>query len=196
MGEGVAQALDAGETASLIMANRTPERVESRGRRPPPEAASPGHGGRGLDDLVALLAEADVVFTTVGTTHPIVDRAMLEAALTGRAPDDDLLVVDLGVPRNVEPSAADLDGLVLLDMDELRAAVADALTGRQEEVAAANGIVTDEVERYRVASRARDAAPMVSALRARVEEARSSELDRQRSKRSDLERPSGSRSTP
>jgi glutamyl-tRNA reductase len=72
-------------------------------------------------------------------------------------------------------------------MDDLRAAVADALTGRQDEVEAANGIVSDEVERYRSASRARDAAPMVSALRSRVEEARQAELDRQRSKRSDLD---------
>jgi glutamyl-tRNA reductase len=97
------------------------------------------------------------------------------------------VVVDLGVPRNVEPSAADLDGLVLLDMDDLRAAVADALTGRQDEVAAASAIVSDEVERYRAASRARDAAPMVSALRSRVEEARRTELDRQRARRSDLD---------
>ena len=95
-------------------------------------------------------------------------------------------MVDLGVPRNVEPSAADLDGLVLLDMEALRSAVSDALSGREEEVADADRIVADEVERYRVASRARDAAPMVSALRARVEEARRSELDRQRSKRSEL----------
>jgi glutamyl-tRNA reductase len=64
--------------------------------------------------------------------------------------------------------------------------VAEALSGRQDEVAEANRIVADEVERYRVASRARDAAPMVSALRARVEEVRRAELDRQRSKRSAL----------
>jgi glutamyl-tRNA reductase len=87
----------------------------------------------------------------------------------------------------VDPTASTLDGLDLLDMDDLRAAVADALTGRQDEVAAANGIVSDEVERYRAASRARDAAPMVSALRSRVEDVRRAELDRQRAKRSDLD---------
>jgi glutamyl-tRNA reductase len=90
------------------------------------------------------------------------------------------------VPRNVEPLAAELDGMVLLDMETLRAAVADALSGRQEEVSEAERIVSDEVERYRVASRARDAAPMVSALRSRAEEARRAELERQRAKRSDL----------
>ena len=96
-------------------------------------------------------------------------------------------MVDLGVPRNVEPEASTLDGLVLLDMDDLRAAVAEAIGGRQEEVAAATGIVAEEVERYRAASRARDAAPIVSALRSRVEDARVAELERLRSKRSDLD---------
>ncbi len=71
-------------------------------------------------------------------------------------------------------------------MEVLRAAVADALSGRREEVSDASRIVNDEVERYRVASRARDAAPMVSALRSRVERARQAEFDRQRSKRSEL----------
>jgi glutamyl-tRNA reductase len=139
-----------------------------------------------LDDLGPFLSSADVVFTSVGTTHPIIDRPMLEAAAAGRDPVDPLVVVDLGVPRNVEPAPTGLAGVVLLDMEALRAAVADALTGREEEVAGATRIVTDEVERYRVASRARDAAPMVSALRARVEEARRAEFDRQRSKRSEL----------
>ena len=96
------------------------------------------------------------------------------------------MVVDLGVPRNVEPESATLDGLVLADMDDLRTAVAEAIGGRQDEVAAATGIVTDEVERYRTASRARDAAPIVSALRSRIESARLGELDRLRSKQSDL----------
>jgi glutamyl-tRNA reductase len=111
---------------------------------------------------------------------------MLGRAVAERDTGTPLLVVDLGVPRNVEPSAAELDGVVLLDMDVLRAAVADALSGRQEEVAGAAGIVGDEVERYRVASRARDAAPLVSAIRARTEEARRAELERQRAKRTGL----------
>ncbi|HEX7443052.1 MAG TPA: hypothetical protein VF320_04135, partial [Acidimicrobiales bacterium] len=186
MGEGVAQALDDRGVEHLIMANRTAERVESLVAGLPASAADTVET-RDLDDLVTLLGEVDVAFTTVGTSHPIVTRADLEAALTRRTGRPDLLVVDLGMPRNVEPESTSLDGLVLLDMDDLRAAVADALTGRQEEVEAATGIVTDEVERYRAASRARDAAPMVSALRSRVEEARLAELDRQRSKRSDLD---------
>ena len=185
MGEGVAQALDGHGATSLVVANRSSDRTEGVVAAVPATVAD-RVSAASLDDLQQLLTVSDVVFTSVGTTHPIIDRAMLEPVVRARGADAPLLVIDLGVPRNVEPSAAGLDGLVLLDMDVLRSAIADALSGRQEEVTAATGIVTDEVERYRVASRARDAAPMVSALRAQVEEARMAEFDRQRSKRSEL----------
>jgi glutamyl-tRNA reductase len=185
MGEGVTQGLTGQGVASLVIANRTADRADAVA------AALSGNGWAEvttapLDDLGPLLSSSDVVFTSVGTTHPVIDRSMLEGAVAGRDPGAPLLLIDLGVPRNVEPAAAGLEGVVLLDMEVLRSAVADALSGRQEEVAGATRIVTDEVERYRVASRARDAAPMVSALRARVEEARRAEFVRQRSKRTEL----------
>jgi len=185
MGEGVTQALAGRGTAALVIANRTPDRAEAVAGALTGAGATRVTTGS-LDDLGPFLSSADVVFTSVGTTHPIIDTPMLEAAAAGRHPADPLVVIDLGVPRNVEPAPTGLAGVVLLDMEVLRSAVADALTGREEEVAGATSIVTDEVERYRVASRARDAAPMVSALRARVEEARRTEFDRQRSKRSEL----------
>ena len=185
MGQGVVQALDGRDLADLVVANRSPDRTEEVIAGLPASMAS-GVRSTGLDDLGARLASADVVFTSVGTTHPLVDRAMVEAAASGRAAGSELLIVDLGVPRNVEPSAAGLDGVVLLDMEVLRSAVAEALSGRQDEVAGATRIVTDEVERYRVASRARDAAPLVSALRTRVEEARRVEFERQQTKHSGL----------
>ena len=105
MGEGVTQALAGGDTATLVVANRTPDRTEAVVAALPPDVASRVRSAA-LDDLAGLMASSDVVFTSVGTTHPIVDRAMVEAAVTGRGPGDPLLVVDLGVPRNVEPSAA------------------------------------------------------------------------------------------
>jgi glutamyl-tRNA reductase len=186
MGEGVAQALSGRGVDHLVLANRTAGRVDALAAGLAADVAG-AVSTSDLDDLAGLLGGADVVFTTVGTSHPIVDRAMLQGALAVRAGTGDLVVVDLGVPRNVQPGASDLDGLVLLDMEDLRAAVAEAIGGRQDEVAAATGIVTDEVERYRAASRARDAAPIVSALRSKVESARLTELERLRSKRSDLD---------
>jgi glutamyl-tRNA reductase len=185
MGEGVVQALSGQDLADVVVANRSADRTEGVIAGLPASMAASVRS-TGLDDLGALLASADVVFTSVGTTHPLIDRAMVATAASGRSTDSELLIVDLGVPRNVEPAAAGLDGVVLLDMEVLRSAVAEALSGRQDEVAGATRIVTDEVERYRIASRARDAAPMVSALRARVEAARGVEFERQRSKHSEL----------
>ena len=185
MGEGVVQALVGHGVASVAIANRTTDRSEALVAALP-EAMADQVRAEPLERLGTLLATSDVVFTSLGTTLPVIDRPMVAAAVAGRPPGSPLLVIDLGMPRNVEPSAADLEGLTLLDMDVLRAAVEDALSGRQDEVAGANRIVADEVERYRVASRARDAAPIVSALRARAEEARQSALDRQRARRSEL----------
>jgi glutamyl-tRNA reductase len=185
MGEGVAQALDGRGASSVVIANRTAERTTAV-RAGLPDRLAERVSTRSLDGLGALLENADVVFTSVGTTLPLMDRPLLEDATAGRPPDDALLIVDLGVPRNVQPSAGTLPGVVLLDMDVLRTAVEEALSGRQDEVAGASRIVTDEVERYRVASRARDAAPIVSALRSQVEAARLSAFDRERARRSEL----------
>lgn len=185
MGEGVARALEGHGAASLVIANRTPDRTDVlvAGLS---DAVAGEVRAHSLEGLGSLLASTDVVFTTVDSAHPVIDRSILADAVTGRGDRSPLVVVDLGVPRNVEPSAVGLDGVVLLDMDILRAAVADAISGRQEEVDDATAIVAEEVERFRAAARARDAAPIVSALRAKAEASRRGELDRQRSKRSDL----------
>lgn len=185
MGEGVARALEGHDVGDVVVANRSDERRDDLLQALPASVAAVSTGAT-LDDLLPKVAHADVVFTTVATTTHVLDHAMVEAAVSGRDPSRPLLIVDLGVPRNVEPSAAGLEPVVLLDMEVLRSAVEDALAGRMEEVAGAQEIVADEVERYRLASRARDAAPVVSALRTAVESARQVELERQQSKRSDL----------
>ena len=185
MGDGVVQALASHRPASVVVANRTAKRAHTVIAGLPDGLAADARAVP-LTDLGAELGAADVVFTSVSTVRPIVERSLLEAAVAGRAAERPLLVVDLGVPRNVEPSSSELDGVTLLDMDALRAAVEGALSGRQGEVTQAREIVGDEVERYRAASRARGAAPMVSALRSQAEAARLAEFDRQRAKRSDL----------
>lgn len=185
MGEGVLQALAHQDVGHLVVVNRTQARARAAVAALPPELAARARVAP-LSELDHELAWADVVFTTLATAHPVIDGAIAERAVAEREDGTPLLVVDLGVPRNVGSEVAELEAVTLLDMDALRAAVADALAGRQGEVAHAREIVGDEVERYRAASRARGAAPVVSALRARAETARRAELDRQRSKRSDL----------
>ncbi len=181
MGDGVVSALDGSTLASLVVVNRTSERSHAvvSGL---PDALRSVVRTTALEHLPEELAGADVVFTTVGTPHPIVDAGRLGAAAAGRSPEEPLVVVDLGVPRNVEPGVASLEGIVLCDMDDLRASVAEAVSGRRDEVRKARAVLAEEIERYRVDARARDVAPVVSALRARVEALRRSELARHRKK--------------
>ena len=95
-------------------------------------------------------------------------------------------MIDLGVPRNVDPAVRARAHVTLLDMDTLRESVTRALGDRAEESVAAWGIVTDEVERFRTASRQRGAAPIVASLRAHLESLRVAELERHRAQLADL----------
>jgi len=133
-----------------------------------------------LEDVADEIADADVVLSAVAA-----EAHVLEVDDFARRAGS-LLVVDLGVPRNVDPAVGALDGVTLLDMDALSASVARALDGRQEEAVEARSIVASEVERYRAASRQRGAAPVIAALRARVETLRVAELERHRAQLADL----------
>jgi len=126
------------------------------------------------------IADADVVLSAVAAEAHVLE---VDDFAQRAGP---LLVVDLGVPRNVDPAVGALDGVTLLDMDALSASVARALDGRQEEAVEARSIVASEVERYRAASRQRGAAPVIAALRARVETLRVAELERHRAQLADL----------
>ncbi len=134
---------------------------------------------------------ADVVFVSTGAALPVLDRraprARQRRARRPRPALAPLVVIDLGVPRNVDPAVADISGIDLLDMDDLTEHAERALAGRRAELSAAQEIVGQEVERYRAEERARGAAPVVSSLRARVEDLRRSELERHRGRLAELD---------
>jgi len=119
--------------------------------------------------------------TTAYRTCPICEAICgLELAIEDDRRERPLVVVDVGVPRSVDPVVASLPGVTLLDMDDLRASVTAVLDERRDEARRARAIVAEEVTRYRTASRARGAAPVVAALRHRLESLRAAELERRR----------------
>jgi glutamyl-tRNA reductase len=97
-------------------------------------------------------------------------------------------VIDVSVPRNVDPGVGEVEGIELLDMDDLSEAAERAVEGRRGEVEGAERIVQEEVEKYRADERARGAAPIVSALRERIEGLREAELEKHRSRLGGLEK--------
>ncbi|HXQ75349.1 MAG TPA: glutamyl-tRNA reductase [Acidimicrobiales bacterium] len=178
MGEGIVDALaQAHGGAEIVVANRTVDRARSLARRVAGD-------GVGMSGLVRALEAADAVLLSTGSSLPVLDVDMMTSVVRGREAADGgrgpLVVVDVSVPRNVDPAVAFIDGVELLDMDDLSELAERALDGRRGEVAAARTIVQQEVERYRADERARGAAPIVSALRNRVAEVRRSELERHR----------------
>jgi glutamyl-tRNA reductase len=181
MGLGVSRALceipAAAAPRSIVVVSRSLARAEELVR-----AAACGSKLRAgaLDGVHAELAQADVVLSAVAAESHVL-RA---AHFTGVA--GPMLVVDLGVPRNVDPVIGTLPSVTLLDMDTLSASVSRALGDREDESVAARAIIADEVERFRTASRQRGAAPVIAALRARLESMRVSELERHRAQLADL----------
>jgi glutamyl-tRNA reductase len=107
----------------------------------------------------------------------MVDHGALSAVMD-RRDDRPLLVVDIAVPRDVDPAVADIDGVTLLDMDDLRAHADAGLAQRRREIGRVQAIIEDEVQRHGAASTARAAAPLVGALHDRGERLRQAELER------------------
>ena len=174
MGEGMAVALAAAGAGEVMVANRTWERAVALAGRV---------GGRAvrLGDLPAALADVDVLLTSTGATSIMVEHADLAPAMAGR-PDRPLLVVDVAVPRDVDPAVAEVPGVTLLDMDDLRRFAEAGMAGRRREVERVRAIVADEVERWVEASSARSVAPLVAQLHERAEALREAELARFRAR--------------
>jgi glutamyl-tRNA reductase len=179
MGEGMAASLTMAGVADVVVANRTWKTAKDLAAR------TSGRAVR-LADVGAELVNADVLLTSTGASTIMLEHADLASAM-GRRDDRPLLIVDIAMPRDVDPAAGALDGVTLLDMDDLRRFVAVGVKGRQREAAKAKVLVDDELQRYNVATTAREAAPLVTALREHGEAVRAAELARLGSKLADLD---------
>lgn len=170
MGEGMAASLAKSEAAEVVVANRTTGRAEELAQRT---------GGRavGLREMSAELALVDVLLTSTGASSMILEHCDVAEIMAERA-NRPLLIVDVAVPRDVDPSAGELDGVTLLDMDDLRAFADRGLRERRAELDRVRGIIDDELNRYLDHSSAREAAPLIAAFRTRAEILRQEELDR------------------
>ncbi|HET9078808.1 MAG TPA: glutamyl-tRNA reductase [Acidimicrobiales bacterium] len=171
MGEAMAQALAGSlEPGRLLVANRTWSRATALAAR---------CGGRPIEwsTLLDALEEADVVLASTGSPEILLEASELTPALR-RRDGRPLLIVDIAVPRDVDPAVAGLDGVTLLDMEEVSAFAERAMAGRRQEVPRAEVIIEAEVERYLGLATERQVAPLVGSLYERAEEIRRSELAR------------------
>jgi glutamyl-tRNA reductase len=158
----------------VVVANRTYARAVELADRV---------GGRpvALGELPDVLATVDVLLTATDSTEVHVERGDIEAVMErrGGAP---LLVVDVAVPRDVDPGARQVPGVTLFDMDDLKRFTEGSLHERRREVSRVQGIIIDELERFQTDRSARELTPLLTSLRGRGEEIRAAELERFRAK--------------
>jgi glutamyl-tRNA reductase len=170
MGEVALQALLAEGLSDVDVVNRTPERAAELARRF-------GARAHGLDALPALLERADIVLTSAGGGAPLLAPHDVAAAMRRRQ-HRPMFVIDIGVPRNVDPAVNEIDAVYLYDLDDLDAVAAANAEQRRREIALAEAIVLEEQQRFDGWLAALNAVPTIRHLRARGEAVRLAELER------------------
>ena len=160
--ELTARALRDRGVEALFVANRRYDRALGLAQR---------YGGRAIsfDSLPGELEHADIVVSSTGAPHQIIARDELEFVAASRM-GRPLVMIDLAVPRDIEPSVRDCPGIALYDMDDLQSEVARNLSGRQAEAEEALVIVHEEVARFGDWLESLDVIPTISALRRRGDE--------------------------
>ncbi|MCC6640137.1 MAG: glutamyl-tRNA reductase [Deltaproteobacteria bacterium] len=130
----------------------------------------------GLDEIPALLARSDMVLSCIGGDTPVITAALVRTALRERSTP--LFVIDIGVPRNVDPAVNDLDGVYLYDLDDLTEAAASNAEERRRETIRAEAIVLEEQQRFDGWLAALGAVPTIRDLKGRAEQIRAAEVEK------------------
>jgi glutamyl-tRNA reductase len=169
-GELAVKSLVARGATIAFVANRTAERAQELTSR---------FGGRplALEDVGGSLEHVDVVLSSTAAPGWTLSRGDVEHVLHARR-GRPLFLIDLAVPRDLDPAIHELDGCYLYDIDDLEAVVAETLAGRRREAERAEGIVAGEADRFRDWQASLDVVPAIASLRARAEEIRAAELER------------------
>jgi glutamyl-tRNA reductase len=129
------------------------------------------------EEMDTLLGVADIVITATGAVSPILTKAHIEMVMRPRR-NRPLFMIDIAMPRDVEPAAGEIEQVFLYNIDDLQATVRENLARRASEVTRAETIVGEEVDKFGMWLRSRGAIPTVVALRQRFDAVRRSEVDR------------------
>jgi glutamyl-tRNA reductase len=169
MGHLAAQALhDRGVRRSTVL-GRALERAAALASR---------FGGVAIrrEGMPDVLAAADIVISATSAPHFIVDRGLIDEAMSAR-PERPLVLLDIALPRDIDPTAGEVSGVTLFTIDDLRHRMQATLAERRREVPAVERIVAEEARDYVSWLRQLEVAPVIIAVRSRAEEIRRDVLD-------------------
>ena len=172
MGSLAARRLKAEGASDIVVLNRSHKRAQS-------VADELGGVGRAAEmpGLVTALRDADVVVTSTGASHFVLTPGNVAEAMLAR-PDRNLFIVDIAVPRDVDPEVTRIAGVGLVDVDGLKDVVDVTLEKRREAIPLVEEIITEHVERFGQWYQSRVAVPVIASLVGRAESIRESEVER------------------
>jgi glutamyl-tRNA reductase len=160
--ELTARALAARGSDAVFIANRGYNRAISLAERFGGEAVR-------IDELPVQLASADIVVSATNSPHHLIERSELEVIM-GQRDGAPLLLIDLAVPRDIDPDCREVEGVSLFDVDEVQAIVEQNASGREAEARRATGILDSELSRFERWLGSQEVMPTVAALRERADE--------------------------
>ena len=170
MGKLTAMHLKAQGVASVVITSRTLAHAQQL-------AEEVGGTVVVWESMPQALLESDIVITSTGAPTAILSKAQLKAAAPASRTRP-LFIIDIAVPRDVDPRAAEIEQVFLYNIDDLQAIVRENIQKRGAEVNRAEQIVEEEVRKFATWHRSREAVPTIVALRQRFETIRKSELER------------------
>ena len=160
--------------AEILVANRTESRAQ--------DLASLVHGSIvPYNQYPTRLKDVDIVITSSGAPHYLLTRDSVKKLIDARK-NRPMFLIDIAVPRNIEPAVNELDNVFLYDIDDLQKVVSENLKSRLNEAEEADRIVAEEVERLEAWMRTRSVGPIIADLQDALEKLRATEVERMRGK--------------
>ena len=178
MAEAAAEHLRGAGTGHLYVTNRTAANAERL-------ASSFGGEVVEFDRLLELLQSVDIVLSSTGAPGYILSKSTAQGVIAARR-NNPIFLVDIAVPRDIDPAINDVDNMFVYDIDDLQQVASANMKHRQHEAEAAERIVEAEVDRVLRHLQAHSAGPAILSLKNRLEAIRLGELDRHQSKLRDL----------
>jgi glutamyl-tRNA reductase len=174
MSEAAARHLHRCGASRILVTNRTEERAHEMAQV---------FGGEVVPytSFVAALPGVDIVLASSGAPHYILTKDQMKKVIEARR-NKPVFVIDIAVPRNIDPAVNELDNVFLYDIDDLQRVVANNLQHRKEVANQAELIVEEEVEQMIARLKTREVAPVIVGLQEQLERVRQAELTRMRSR--------------
>lgn len=170
MAELTVEALRKRGVEKIQVVNRTLERAQALANRWEAQAAT-------FEFLQSAISAADILISSTGAPHIVVDASMVRAAMLSR-PERPLVLIDIAVPRDIDSASASIPAVTLFDIDGLNAQLEDSLTRRMDEVPHVKRILAEELSEFEAYLKSLEMLPIIADIHQQAEAIRAAELEK------------------